>query len=268
MLKKIINALLIMSVIVASANALTAKERKKQERMAGIESEKYPFDPTLKNIPPFVKEDRFKMSLKEKEFEEVKDKLDNFKMIMNSTIGMEILQKPVFKNIKTIDTLYFHPSYQTTIILPEGSKISYAKPSFKITQKITFSENVLNVQPDKSFLNGNIIIYYSRNKKNYHLNIIAKNYTTAKCSVDAKREIFLCADSSFGIVYQYQDNMLADDTDVFFAYVDLVGGNLDKIKKRGFSSVQYGGKIYYIILDNKFGTLFYHGDKYRISTKI
>ena len=243
-------------------------QKEKEKQMAGIESTKYPFEPSKKNIPPFVKEQRFKMNVKKEEVDEVRTKLNNFKMIMSSTKGMEILQKPVIKSIKTIDTLYFHPSYQTTIILPEGSEISYVKPSFKITDTISYSNNIINVQPDKDFLNGNIVVYYSKNRKNYHLNIIAKNYTTAKCKLDKEGEQFLCYDSAFGIVYEYTDKKDETDTDIFFSYVDLVEKDMKDINKTGFASLIYMGKMYYIIEDNKFGTIFYHGNKYRIASRL
>jgi len=268
-MKKVINIMLIMFVVWgAVVQAKTARERKKDKKNEVQATEYYPFEPTKKNIPAFVQEERFKMNVKKEEYEEILEKKDKFRKILNSTLGMEILQKPTVKQIKTIDMIYIHPSYISTIILPEGSEISFAKASFVTPEAIFFDKNVLNIRPEKNFLNGNVIVYYTKERKNYHLNLILKNYRTATCIVDEIKKEFICQNSGFSLVYDYEKEKKKDDIDILFAYADLVNNNMGELNERGFAKVIYENELYYIIRDEKFGSIFYKGGKYRVAKKM
>lgn len=265
-MNKILTLVLCGLLFVSSASARQSKEE--EGRLGKMRSDKFAFRPEDKNIPDFVRENRFKMSIRADEFKEIKGKMDNFTQIMNSTIGLEILQKPIIKMVKTIDVLYFHPSYITTIILPEGSKIDSVSASFETKNKTTFFENVINIRPKKSLLNGNIVIFYSKDRKNYTMNIIAKNYATAECRVDSENRRYLCDDDVFGTVYSYKEAKKYDESDIFFAYVDISGDKMSEINKLGFASVIFKGETYYIIKDNKFGKIFFRGSRYRIANRM
>jgi len=259
------NTLKRVSVILMAFGILMTISGKEQNPRLGNKSNKYPFNPALKNVPPFVQEDRFQMDADPKAYDSVKDRMNNFKKMLSGTLDMEILLKPIIKPLKTIDLLYLHSSYFTTIILPEGMVIDSAIPSFVMSEKIKFSENILYIKPDNDFLNGNILITYSDGKQNYHLNIMVKNYETENCEYSSDKQQYLCSENAFGAVYAYHYEVNVDDIDILFAYSDVKRDNMKYLKENGYDAVVFNGVTYYIILDQEFGSIYYKGSKYRIS---
>lgn len=256
------NRLLLLTLMIACSIQLNAKQKAEVKESV---SRMYPHNPATNSVPSFVKEDRFKLNIEPESYDLINDKLIKFEQVMNTTYGIDLLQKPVLKPIKTVDSLFLHPEYFTSIILPPGSEISDVKASFATSGDISYENNTISLRPSKKFITGNLIIFYSNGSRNFHMNIIAKNYTLAECNFDQKNSQFMCMDSSFGIVYSYYNESEVDELEVLLAYCKLVDNDMSSIEKFGFADVRYMGVTYRIQHDNKYGKYFFHDNKYRIA---
>lgn len=223
----------------------------------------YPFTPS-DPAPGWVKKDRFELEADPRLLEETRMRKNRYEDALDGTLNLSILQAPIYKVLKNSDTLYFHPSYMTTILLPENAAITYAQASFPTTVfHYAKRSNMLLVQPKYGFRNGNVVVTYTDGRKNGYLSISARRFAkNTNCEVSQSGN-YKCANEYFGTNYTYyRQKPLTIDDKIAIVQQFKTQGVRDFSQTR---SIVYGGITYYVNATED-GTFFYQNQRLDFST--
>jgi len=217
----------------------------------------YPYDKRLNLIPPSVQRQRFIMNLDKEAVKKSRVDTERSKNILDGTLDIAVLQKPIHKALKTIDTLYIHSNYITTIMFPKEFTIKTAGVSFSTTT-FTHAGNVLLLQPSKNSSNGNIVFSLYDGKKNYMMNIFIKQYFKEdECKISGGR--YKCVGDYLATIIKYtKPEPLTTNFKLNLIEDYLKLNNLKKLKiakNLAHLDIQKNGETYYIIRDDEFGTI-------------
>ncbi|RDU61857.1 hypothetical protein [Helicobacter sp. MIT 14-3879] len=176
---------------------------------------------------------------KDKESREILDRFDD--VIINS--------KPEIRAISSQDSILIHPYFTTTILLPQGSEISYVDSSGE-SEVIKFDQNALMFRPKKSFEIANLSILYSRDKQNYVMNILLNRYHRGK-------------DNQLNLIVSYVDKPKLSPLEVLYTYFKENG----EYPNNEFSYIKIDDIYYRIVLDDKNGYVNIGNKKYRVDNR-
>jgi hypothetical protein len=230
----------------------------------------YPYDKRKLSTPPSVQKERFELNLNKNIVEDLQKKVKRKQSLLDGTLDIAVIQKPIYRAMKTIDTLYLHSNFITTIMFPKNIVIKTAGASFS-TNEFSFSQNILLLQPTNNARNGNIVFSLSDGKRNYMMTIFVKQYFgKEKCKVENGN--YKCADDYLATIIKYiQSKKLTVDFQLQLLEDYL---KLNKLKKLtipnnlGYKVLQKGKETYYIIRDDEFGTIFKSGLSLTIKNSI
>jgi len=222
-------------------------------------------------------ETRFKLNLDPVDAQNNIHKSDRYKKIINETLNLSFLQEPVVKTIKPFDTIYVHPEFITTIVLPKSFKITYAKPSFKAS---TFhhDENIILLQTEKNHIIGNIVIASSnQDTSNYIQQINIKkievsDIQNSNVMLDAQYSKYLVKNNYLSTMYKYRIAEPLEPIAVIEEYKQLNSLTNKQLwsvfKENGdFDVVLIGGDTpYYVIRDSNNYDIEYAGIKFRMAS--
>lgn len=231
-------------------------------------SKAYPFDPTSP-APGWVQTDRFKQENVTKEFDNAQRNQKRFRDALDGTFDLSVLQRPVQKVFKSIDTLYFHPNYITTIMVPKSYTIvpGSAHASFQTNFfSVAKDSNILMIQPSKDFNNGNMVMTLTDGKENYFMTINAIQYfSNMECRKSQGN--YKCADEYLSTTYKYTlaERLTTDLKVRIMETLKRMYKTLDFEKKKSYS-VEFKGINYYVYEDEMNGDFFFHGKNLKIST--
>jgi len=246
------------------------KDSQDKTKYGFTETQEYPFDKSKENIPPYVQEKRFKLDLDLDETIELNKKIDRQKDILEGTLDISVLQKPLIKVLKTIDTLYLHPSYISTIVLPSQLKVVTCLPSFD-TANFDYSDNLIRLQPSKNAQNGNISISLTDGKRNYTMNIFVKRYFKDDKCIDNGNN-YLCSQDYLSTMIKYvPPRKLTTNTklQIVEEYLALTKKTKIEIKRNlDYLTLQKGNEVFYIIRDDEFGDIYRNGVSLSIRNSI
>lgn len=203
--------------------------------------------------------------------------MDRFMKIKNETLNVSFLQNPVVKIIKPYDTIYVHPHFLTSIILPSNLKILSSDASFNAKQ-FKRTENHILLQVSRDFISGNIVVESSDQKnRNYIQQIMIKKLEISSredtgIALDMKYSKYLIKDNYLSTIYRYKFLEKAEPIKVLEDYMTLNAIN-DRDLRRVFKSdgdydsIFIKDVIYFIIRDDKFKHFSYNGIGFRVSNK-
>lgn len=261
------NKIIVSLLIIFLYTSLFANSRNDQNNQDNktkygfVENQEYPFDKSKENIPPYVQEKRFKIDIDLEDSIEINKKIDRQKDILEGTLDISVLQKPLIKVLKTIDTLYLHPSYISTIVLPKQLKVVTCLPSFD-TANFDYSENMIRLQPSKNAQSGNISISLTDGTRNYTMNIFVKRYFKDDKCIDNGNN-YLCSQDYLSTLIKYvPSRSLTTDAklQIVEEYLSLSKKTKIDIKKNlDYLTLQKGNEIFYIIRDDEFGDIYRNG---------
>lgn len=174
------------------------------------------------------------------------------KHAMNQFSSYNINKKPVFLPITSTDEIFFHPYFQTEIILPRGAKITRAESVDNLI-KINVDYNTATVKVSPEFLMSNFTLYYEIHNEKRLINIFAKRY------------IIDSTNNKLNLVYYYQETKPRRDDEILSAF--LIANN-NQYPKDDISYVKLDGIIYRIIKDKEHGKIWLGEQKYRIDQNI
>ena len=190
---------------------------------------------------------KFYLNIDSNKMKEVQYKDKSNKHVLDKFDNITINQKPVIKSIGSQESISIHPYFTTTILLPKGSVISFARG--KRFEKILFDQNMLTVDVDNTFDRGNLVIVYSEKEQNKILNLMIKRFDKK----EIKKEIL-------NTVYSFQSLKPLSDVEVIQAYVK----EYKKYPSEKFNYLYVADVVYRIVLDNDYGNVFVKGNKYRV----
>lgn len=221
----------------------------------------YPFDKRKLNVPPSVQKTRFKLNQKKKIVDKIQRDSEKSENILDGTLDIAVLQKPIVKALKTVDTLYLHPSFISTIIFPKSMTISTAGASFT-TSLFSYSNNILLLQPSLGARNGNMVLSLTDGKQNYMITIFVKHYfKEVECKI--KGSGYKCADDFLATIIKYTKNTemtLNDKLQLIEDYLKLHKlERLDIFDNREYVVIQKNAETYYIVRDDEFGNIYKNG---------
>jgi len=114
--------------------------------------------------------------------------LDRYKKIENETLSLSILNKPLTKRIKDINTIYIHPHYINNIYFPKYFEMKKTPLfSFKThSQRTIITPNTISFKVPPNFVNGNIVVYGfdTKEEKNYFFTINVEKISYTKLLYD------------------------------------------------------------------------------------
>jgi len=230
----------------------------------------YPFDKRKLAVPPIVQKERFELNLKKPIVKDLQRKVKRKQSLLDGTLDVAVLQKPIYRAMRTIDTLYLHSNFITTIIFPKNIVIKTAGASFS-TNEFSYSQNILLLQPTNNARNGNIVFSLSDGNRNYMMTIFVKQYFgKEKCRVENGN--YKCADDYLATIIKYvQPKKLTVDFQLQLLEDYLRLNGLKKLTiphNLGYVVLQKGKETYYIIRDDEFGIIFKSGLSLTIKNSI
>lgn len=268
---KIMNSKFIFILIIIFSTILFAKfpaensydvnnPQKTNSQNIGFTGE-YPFDKRKLAVPPFVQKERFELNLKKPIVNSLQRKAKRKQNLLDGTLDIAVLQKPIYRAMKTVDTLYLHSNFITTIIFPKNITIKTAGASFS-TNEFSYSENILLLQPTNDARNGNIVFSLSDGIKNYMMTIFVKQYfPNIKCRLENGN--YKCANDYLATIIKYKEpKKLTVDFKLQLLEDYLRMNGYDKLilqNNLDYVMLQKGKETYYIIRDDEFGTIFKNG---------
>lgn len=230
----------------------------------------YPYDKSKLDTPKDVQKKRFMLKPNPKIVKKLRKDLERRKNILDGTLDIAILQKPIIKPLKTIDTLYLHSNFITTIIFPKSLTITKAGASFE-TREFSHSQNTLLLQPTNNARNGNIVISLSDGKKNYMMTIFVKQYFPED-NCEVKGENYKCSNDYLATIIKYKkERKLTMDfkLQLLQDYLNLHGiKKLSIPKNLDYLVLKKNEKTYYIVRDDEFGNIYKSGLSLTIKNSI
>ncbi len=198
-----------------------------------------------------LKINKFYLDINPNKMKQVQKKDKSNTHLLDKFDNISVNQKPVVKSISSQESIAIHPYYTTTILLPKGSVISFARG--KMFEKILFDQNMLTIDVANNFDRGNLVIVYSQKEQNKILNLMVKRFD--------KNEI---RSEVLNTVYSYQDIKPMSDIEVIQAYVK----EYKKYPTEKYNYLYIADTVYRIVKDNDYGNIFVNGNKYRIDNGI
>lgn len=189
----------------------------------------------------------FRLNLNEDEIKETQKEDDKIKKIYDRFSEKEINYKPVIRPIASMDTISLHPYFTFSLLLPAGSIINQVDTSSPMAV-LKFENNALLVRPQTDFKIANLTILYKFKDKNHILNILAHFY-------EKNEEL-----DRLNLVYAYVEDKKLDDLEVINAYIK----ENNSLPKQKYSYIQINDVSYRIVEDEKYGSVFIKGKKYRV----
>jgi len=194
---------------------------------------------------------KFYLNMNSNKLKQVQNKDKRNKHVLDKFDNITINQKPVIKSISSQDTISVHPYFTTTILLPKGSVISFARG--KMFDEILHDQNMLTIDVKNNFDRGNLVIVYSEKEQNKILNLMVKRFDKR----EIKREVL-------NTVYSYRNFEPLSDMDVIQAYIK----EYKKYPNDKFNYLYVADVVYRIVKDNDYGNVFINGNKYRVDNGI
>lgn len=248
-MKKIIFFLLVTTAV------LFSQEETEQTRVNFDGT--YPFDKSKLSVPPLVNKNRFELSIDSKMIDKTQRDIEKKENMLDGTLNLSVLQKPLTRVLKTIDTLYLHPSYLTTIIMPKNTRINTALASFT-TKEFSYNENVLILQPSLDARNGNVILSLSDGKNNYMITLFIKQYFP---ELDCKESgsNYKCMNDYLTTTIRYvaQERLTTiKKFEIIEEYLKISKKEkIEIVENLSFVTLEKNGVTYYIIRDDEFGDI-------------
>lgn len=194
-----------------------------------------------------LKMNDFYLNSDENKIGEVQKRDDELREAYDRFSQKEINYKPVIRPIASMDTITLHPYFTFSLLLPTGSIINQVDTSMPMAV-LKFENNALLVRPNTDFRIANLTILYKFNERNYILNILARLY-------EKNEEL-----DKLNLVYAYVADKKLDDLEVINAYIKQNGS----LPKQKYSYIQINDVSYRIVEDDKYGSVFIKGKKYRV----
>lgn len=194
---------------------------------------------------------KFYLNIDSNKMKEVQKRDKSNKHLLDKFDNITINQKPVIKSITSQESISIHPYFTTTILLPKGSLISFARG--KMFDKILFDQNMLTIDVNNDFDRGNLVIVYSEKEQNKILNLMVKRFDKN----EIKRDVL-------NTVYSYQNYTPLTDVEVIQTYVK----EYKKYPTEKYNYLYVADVVYRIVLDNDYGNVFVKGNKYRVDNSL
>lgn len=199
-------------------------------------------------VPNDLKIKKFFLNTPTEQIKEVQQKSIEQQKTFDGFDDSVVNKKPEIRPLSSMDEIFVHPYFTTTVLLPVGSVISYAESSLP-TNVFRYDENAIIFQPQKNAVIGNITVFYTLDGKNKNLNLIIKLYG---------KEIL--AGNKINITYSYRDVKKLDPLDVINIYVKEYG----KLPDKPYNYVYIDDIVYRIVKDDVNGKIMFNGNKYRV----
>lgn len=219
----------------------------------------FPIDNKLKNKTPAIKQKEFQLTINPNAVKEVRKQKNIYENLMTNT-EIDYLIDPERRVLRDIDLMDIHPQFITTVTFPSQVKILGAKSSSPM-KLLQAEQNVLIIQPEATFRNGNIFITYRSNTKNYTMNLLVKSFGTSNDALKVSYQ------------YVWDNDGRIDFAGILKRYIDLNGE--EKVAKNfrkvgDYDTITLNEKTYYIIKDNGSGSrnyVDYKDHRFKISTR-
>lgn len=246
-------------LLISIAEARPQQNNEEQLGFDGIT----PFDKSQLSIPKTVRQNRFELSIESNTTSIILEEIQRKQDLLDGLYHVDILQKPLFKTLKTVDIIYLHPNFLTTIMFPQKYSISKPMASFK-TNFFEFSNNTIRIQPAQNSPLGNIVLSLTDGKQNYSINIFVKKFIQDVNCINKK-----CKQDFLATVIKYQEPKKLNHFQVIEEYLVLNSFKKVTIEKNlDYVSFSKNGETFYIIRDDEFGNIFKDGLSLKIKTSL
>lgn len=233
-------------------------------------SSMYPLDrrPGLKTKNPQLEQDTFEIEIQRNMVNKVLKEQRRYERLMGGIQDVSLLQKPITRPFAAIDTIRITTEYMTTLVFPKEYKVQYAKSTseFLINE---FDQNVLLIQPKKDYQSGSMAIGLSDGNGNTVVNIIVEKYLPGDILHDRVEDRYLSCGEYISTMIRYINPPKLNDLDILKRYFALYGDkSLKNFPSSGaFDVITIANMPFYIIRDDKYGTIDYRNASFRIALK-
>ena len=194
-----------------------------------------------------LKTNEFYLNLTSEDIKNVQDKDKEIREAFDGFSQKEINYKPVIRPIASMDSIFLHPYFTFSLLLPAGSIISHIDSSSAMAV-LKYENNAVMIRPNADFKVANITILYKLGDKNHILNVLATFY-------EKNKEL-----DKLNLVYAYENTPKLDDLAVIEAYVR----EHNSLPRQKYSYIQINDISYRIVEDKEYGNVFIDNKKYRV----
>lgn len=213
---------------------------------------------------------KFEINIDQMTVKKVLNRKDRYSSILDDLFDAEVLSKEIIKPLKTMDTIYSHPSFISLVKFPPGIKINSAKTTTKMTE-FSFSENILMFSLDKQSSVGNIVItaFDREIKKNKVFNFIVKKYSNNNTKFDNEYGYYATSSGEFlSLSTFYTQMQTINPVKLLQKYVQLNGLQYfkEQFKNDGSKEILLiNGVPISIVRDEKNGLIEYYDMNFQIN---
>jgi len=168
---------------------------------------------------------RFEINIDALNVKKIANRRDRYTSIMEGSYDAEILMRPLVKPLMSIDTIYAHPSFISTIIFPANYEIIDAKTNIQ-TLDFTRNQNIITLSPAPASTMGNIVItaFDHTTKRNSLFSILVKKYARKSLQFDNEFGLYATNEGEFlSLMNVYHDIQKIDELKLLERYVRLNG---------------------------------------------
>jgi len=202
-------------------------------------------------------QNKFELNLDPALVQQIQAKRERYRKMMMRDYRTRVAMSPSKRPFRIQDTIQLSPVYETVIRFPDKYAVKQADSSVPMVT-LSYAENILKVKPGNDFLSGNIVVSLSTGDRNVLMQILVKRYTPDYTGGESP-VLYTMID--------YIDRPEEDPVKILQAYFKLNGEKaIDLFDSDGnFDVFTLDGIPYYLIRDDKFGTIEYNGVNFRIA---
>jgi len=215
-----------------------------------------------------LKQNAYEMNLDPIIADEVARKKDAYYRSIHQTRNMHMSSTAIRKPFQDIDMVYITTEYQTVFIFPQKYFIQKATASEPLAYN-SHTENILTIKPLRNFVEGNIVVALSTGKENKVAIINLRKYLSDEFVHREGSSKFENGEKQLSNMIVYVDKAKASNTEILDAYLSLKGDKCYTTfsKDGAFDTIIYQDTLFYVIRDDKYGTIELDGINYTISTQ-
>jgi hypothetical protein len=230
----------------------------------------YPLDrtPGFKTKTPQLQQDEYEMNIERGVANKALKQQRRYERIVSGIHDVALLQKPITKPFSAVDTIHVTAEYLTTIVFPSEYRVQYVQSGTALAVS-NFDQNVYTLLPNRDFQSTSLAIGLSDGNNNTVVNIIVEKYLPGDIVKDNVEGRLLSCGEYISTMIRYINPPKIKDVDVLKHYLALYGEkSLKNFKKNGsFDVITIAGMPFYVIRDDKLGTIDYSNISFRISNR-
>jgi len=218
-------------------------------------------------VGQIIKRDRFEINVDTEVVEDIAKKKIDFEKAMSLTYDMDISNTPLVKPLPAIDFISVSSEYFVSIIFPEQYGVMGVNSTGEYSYK-QYTENMIKFKVARNFVQGNFLVSLTNGRENKTLQIFLKRLIPNEHR-EQRTGAYGEGKTTFYSMIKYVAKPSVSNIEILEAYFKLFSKPCRAVFKHDgdFDIFILQGYPFYIVRDDKFGTIESDGINFRIATE-